>query len=807
MQAFQADGMIFGRRASRRWAGGLASLVFLGLAPALGQAPAAPVPAAAAENPAVPRSGPIAQAPVDFTADRVEYIQEGGVLSGTGHVEIRYGGHLLKCDSAQYSEATGEVIAQGNVQFTRANGATWTGQRLIYNVKTDEGDFGAFAMYSDPYRVHAGESKMISRDRIDLKNIMITTCEDGVRECYVRAAQGTLRDQRYVEMWNASVWLGPVPVLYFPYYRKDLKSAGRWDFIPGYRSNLGAYLLTSYNYPITDNHSLRGATVLHLYSERGAGLEQNFRWIQPTNHLWQGFANAVWINDTKLYKDDEEKLRREALLDDSNRYRVRFEHTQSVGDRGYFIGQGAVLSDPYFLEDFFREEYRAMPIPENRLAYTRRGDHYTASMLVNKRLNDFYANVDRLPELKLSIDPIEVGDTPLYYQGLNSASFLSRLEPEGSEREDYDAFRAHTEHTLSLPRRYFGFLSLIPSAGFQGTYYSKTLGPRQSVTNFVTVAPAPGSTNAVPEIREEITTVQEELGADLRRRYEFGLESSFKAYKVLEEGETLWGSGIRHVAEPFAIYTYAPEPNLTPDLLYQFDDLDRLDETHTLRLGMRNKLQTRVRRPVYFYRPQFGRGELADTTDTQRTTVVQERPVLEIEEVARPDRPLTVHDLLDIEVYTTYRIKKDDPTQNDFGPVVADLELRPSRWLKLDWDMAYDLDTSKLAYMNTQLGLLVGDGTSIVLEHLYRPDSRNLVTAELRLLPKARWSFGTYHRYSLEDSRMEEHNYFVQRRMKCVGWGIGLRHDPATDAGEDDDFTAWVQFWLLALPNMGIYNN
>lgn len=765
-----------------------------------------PVIEAPSEAPApVPQRLPTTGA-VDFTADVLEYVQDGKVLSGRGHAEIRYGGHLMTCDEAQYSQETGEIMAQGNVRFTRSNGATWTGQRLIYNVKTGEGDFGAFAMHSDPYHVYGEDSQMIGRDRIDMKNILMTTCEDGIRECYVRASRGTLREQRYLEMWNASVWLGSMPVLYFPYYRKDLKSAGRWDFVPGYRSALGAYLLTSYTYPIVP-HKFRGQSTVHLYSERGEGFEQSFRWIEPTNHTWQGFARGAYIRDPKLYRNPEEQARREATLDDSNRYRLRFEHTESLTSRDYFIGQGAYLSDPYFLEDYFREEYREMPIPENRLAYTHRGDHYSASILVNKRLNDFYPNIDRLPELRLAIDPVQIGDSPFYYQGNNSAGVFQHLEPDGSTRSDYDAMRADTSHTLSYPGKYLGFLSLIPKVGFEGTYYSKTLGPSQSVTNWVTVPPAAGSTNTVPEVKQEITTTTPEEGADFRQLYTLGLESSFKAYKVLDEGDTFWGRGMRHVFEPYSIYTYTPEPNLTRDQLYQFDEIDKLGEEHTLRLGMRNKLQTRVTRPVYFYRPNFARGEFEESASGGTVApVVQERPMLEVEEVESVPRRLMVQDLVDFDIYSTLRIKKQEG-EGDLGPIVTKLELRPSRWLKLDFDAAYDPDQSKISQMNTQLGLIAPDSSSFMLEHLYRPDSRNLLTTEFRLRPKARWSFGAYQRYDIDQSRIEEHSYFVQCRMKCVGWGVGVRDDPATKAGEADDLSFTFQFWLLALPTFGMTGN
>src|SRR6185369_13548453 len=41
----------------------------------------------------------------------------------------------------------------------------------------------------------------------------------------------------------------------------------------------------------------------------------------------------------------------------------------------------------------------------------------------------------------------------------------------------------------------------------------------------------------------------------------------------------------------YADYTLIPEPNLTPEDLYQFDSVDQLDERDDVRLGVRQKWQ------------------------------------------------------------------------------------------------------------------------------------------------------------------------------------------------------------------------
>ena len=47
------------------------------------------------------------------------------------------------------------------------------------------------------------------------------------------------------------------------------------------------------------------------------------------------------------------------------------------------------------------------------------------------------------------------------------------------------------------------------------------------------------------------------------------------------------------MAIPYINYTFIPEPTETPDHLYYFDEIDRIDENHFIRLGLINRLQTR----------------------------------------------------------------------------------------------------------------------------------------------------------------------------------------------------------------------
>jgi lipopolysaccharide assembly outer membrane protein LptD (OstA) len=696
---------------------------------------------------------------IDATADEMEY-EEGTLwMVGRGHVVIRRGGATLFADYVRYNSATDEASAKGNVVLRRADGAVWRGQELAYNFRSGIGTFGAFEFESGVFRVFGEDSELAGVNQIRLRRVTITTCEKDDIEWCVRAGSATVTDERYVVARNAVFYLGGVPTMYVPWYRKDLHGDGRLDFVPGYSSRLGPFLLTAYNYPVArlGEGRLKGVTHLNLYGERGFGLGQDFKW-RATNDAWRGESRAFYIDDNKPYRSDKEREEREQYLTDPQRYRLRLDHVQTFTDRDTLYGRASYLSDPWVLRDFYRAEYEESPQPENRVVLSHRGEHSEASLLVNKRLNDFYDNVDRMPEASFLVRPIRLGDSPVYLESRSAASQLAAVAAEGSGREDYEATRLHTEETLYVPHKYFGFLTLVPRGVYRGTYYSKTLEDESSVTNLVSVV----DTNTGETVTsEEVETLQPEAGSDFRNLYDLGLAASFKAFKVLHEGETAWGLGLRHVAEPHADYVYRPEPALRPDNLYTFDEIDTYDRLHQVTFGWRNEIQTRKHGGT------------------------------------------VVHSLVDVDVYTTYLIEPD-PGQDDFGPLVLDAELRPNDYFMMDVDARYDFYASTLQEFNTQAAIFGGNESRMAVEYRYRDQEQSLLTSELTLFPKAKWSVGAYARYEFEDSRLEEHSYFLRRRFDCVGLGAGFAHEPAYDEEDEDDYRFWVQLWLLALPGTAV---
>ena len=725
--------------------------------------PAAPAkaPAAAAAIPAVPRGGgaaALAQASadalgglLDVQADDLSYDAARRLVIAKGNVKVSRGTDSVAADYAEVDTAAETVVARGNLRI-EYQGNVWQGEKATYDFKTGQGDFGAFSAYAPPYHVAATGARRLSLNLMELEGVMLTTCEPDDPEYSIRASSATLEDNRYLRAKNVRFQLGPVPFFWVPYLGADVEELANFEFTPGASTDMGVFLLMAYNYPVNDVFASR--THFDVREKRGVAVGQDVLWQDPDGRDYAGMLRLYYANDQKPWRDEAQQLEREDLAD-ADRYWLHLDDVHNLTDRDYLISELNYVSDPWLLHDFFDDEYQRNVQPENRLTLSHRGDHYTAGVLMNMRLNDFYSNIDRLPEVFFDVNRQRIFETPFFYESENAFGYLGKVYPEGSDDERYNAFRFDTKHMVYWPTRNFGFLSLIPRAGYRGTYYSKT---RESafVTNVVVVTnelgQPVGTTNEVTELVADGPAVWRSLP-------EVGAETSLKAFGDLYEGPTgiEEDEDLRHVLEPYADYTLRFEPNVLPEELWQFDSVDELDERNDVRLGLRNYLQTRRRGGT--------------------------------------------HNLAYADVFSTLLLAPDTAAgEETFRTLGFKTELRPWSWLSWDFDGTYDAQTNALESFSTQVEIRQQDVFTLGLDYRYKLDARQAVAGDLVVFPEARWSARVYARMDIDESNLEEHSYYVIHRTRCLGIGLGVRIRPEQGSEGEDDYTIWFRIWPLAIP-------
>ena len=289
----------------------------------------------------------------------------------------------------------------------------------------------------------------------------------------------------------------------------------------------------------------------------------------------------------------------------SARYRVSVEDRTNFTSDIYGIVDITKLSDAFVMEDFYQSEFRINPVPDNVVAITKTDPIYTLTTIARFQANEFFQQTERLPEVVLDVVRTPIFGSPIFYQGETGIADLHRNFASGSGFDDYESWRVDTFHQFLYPNTYFGWLSIVPRAGFRATYYSETRDLGKTLFT-------PSSDPLIPDFIVPDNTPLHLDGDTTRTVFNAGVEASFKISRAWEEVQSsaLGLDGLRHVIQPFTNFSWVSDPGVNPAAILQFDrvepttklrpidfpeftTIDSIDHWTIWRLGVRNRLETR----------------------------------------------------------------------------------------------------------------------------------------------------------------------------------------------------------------------
>lgn len=515
---------------------------------------------------------------IEINADKFEMDQKSGWVTARGHVVGKAGENSFRADQVKIHRENGDVKASGNVEIKKGALGSWKGDYIEFNYKTGKGLTGMGQVDAGAFHIQSDEVTRREDGRFDAKGMAVTTCTNAPGKWHwcVRG-DGRFKDNDYVELFHAVPYLFGIPFAYLPWAYRDLDTHYGLRMMPGYTSRWGAYLKNAYVYNLyrtPGGYSFSGSTHADYRTRRGLGVGQNFDW--DWQQWGRGRFEAYYADDQNPRSSWKNHNWISDFVDD--RYRFRLFHKADLTPRDQFILRGTYLSDSEMRHDFFEHEDRGESIPMNFASYEHREHFGALGVNISGPLNDFYSGTSHLPEGWLTIvpQPLFLG---LNYEGELRAGYLERDYGYYKEADDpyryfpghyarYDTSRLETSHRLTYPLKMWDTISLVPRAGYRGTYYSD---------------------NAQ---YDDIYRQSADLGAELSLR-----------------GTSDWSSDWRHVFEPYLDYSFQPtDSNISRDSsVYLFDRFDRslgwfdqfgLDGTwlpydwHGVRPGVRNLLQT-----------------------------------------------------------------------------------------------------------------------------------------------------------------------------------------------------------------------
>jgi lipopolysaccharide assembly outer membrane protein LptD (OstA) len=579
---------------------------------------------------------------------------------------------------------------------------------------------------------------------------------------YVRSSHIKIVPGKYVEMWNAVLFMDGVPTFYFPYYRRNLgEHASNFNFLPGYRSSYGPFLLNTYTWYLND--AVDGKIHLDYRVKRGVGAGPDLNL-----HLGQ-WGEATF----KYYYLDDEGLNASTSTNNFQNLGAMPKNRQR-----FYLGYQATpftnlnvkalvnyQSDPLVLHDFFEGDYTANPQPYTFIEVNKYWNNWSLDVETTPRLNDFFDQVERLPDVKLTGFRQQIFNTPFYYESESSAGYYRQffaatnasLSAPTNCPPAYSAARADTFHQLLLPWTFFNWLNVTPHAGGRFTWYSEESGP--------------GGTN-------------DETG---RAVFNTGVETSFKVSQlwVGATNSLLNINGLRHIMEPSVDYVFVPRPTTPPSRLPQFDsaspsllllpiqfpdynNIDSIDSQNVIRFGLRNTLQTKRG------------GQLDQLLDWNLTLDWRLNP--------RYDQTCL-----------------DEPfsQQKTFSDLYSDLTFKPRSWIVLYSQLRYDINSDNLNLASHQLTLTPNERWSWGVGHWYLRNGfmgsgENLITSTIFFRLNDNWGLRTTDYFNAENGRLQQQLYTIYRDLRS--WTGALTFRVLDNGIGPMDFTVAFTFSLKASP-------
>ena len=674
----------------------------------------------------------------------VELSPDARTASARNGVVVRWMGSALSAQTVTLSQETGEALAEGDVlvEYVDASGdrIRWKGQKVRFDFQRKRVEAGNFRFGAGPLFLRGDQVSVTQGGTNQVVLGGEVTTDDVATPGYrIRAKTLSINSDKTISAEDALLYVGKVPVMYFPWYvRKADRHPNFLTFTPGYRSLYGPYVLNSYHWMARTN--LEAVVDLDLRERRGIGGGPRLNY--DLGDLGKGRAGFYFL------RDQAPELSAINGPIDPDRYRYDLRHSVT-NDSGFeFKGILRGQSDPMMLRDYFEQEFRTDPQPKTFVEFSRLDSNWSLDFLAHAQVNEFFRTVERLPDVRLRGLRQQIGVTPVYYESDSSLAYL-RFRDALAGGTNYAAFRGDTYHQLVAPHTFGGWLNVSPRLGARATYYGD------------------------PEGLNTINSDRDRWVANT------GVDVGFKASRVWPTYSSTWldMNGARHIAEPQFSYVFVPEPNRTPMELPQFDrelitpkllpihfpdytQIDSVDSQNTVRLGLRNKVQTK--------------------------------------------RDEQVANVLNWSLLTDWRIAQR-PDQTRFSDVYSEVDFTPRSWLTLTSETRFDTVTREFRESNHRATWSPTEWFDWSIGHRYLRDDwtlygagNNLIYSRFHAKLNENWAIRGVHQFEARDGTLEEQQYQIYRDLRS--WTVGLGFRLRDNRIGPQDFTVALTLSLKAFP-------
>ena len=355
----------------------------------------------------------------------------------------------LSGETEQTDDAPLEFYLEGNIEFRQGERVIYA-SAMYYDVRSNVGVvlnaelLTPLEDFDGRIRVAARELRQLSQDQFLATGARLTTSRLGEPTYWIESGnvfvqdrqlpvvdpltgqpvfdpvtgQAAVQHQRQLTGSSNFIYVGGVPVFYYPRFTTDLDEGSLYIRRVRVRNDnvFGTQILTDW-----DAYELLGLSKIEgtdwqvsgdYLSERGPAGGTTFEYERdqffsipgPT----KGFLDVWGLHDDGV--DDLGRDRRGLIPDKDFRGRVFWQHRQYLWNGWQFTGEVGLISDRNFLEQFFEQEWDTQKDQTTGLELKRIFENRALSITADVRVNDFFTQTNWLPR----VDHYWLGESLLF---------------------------------------------------------------------------------------------------------------------------------------------------------------------------------------------------------------------------------------------------------------------------------------------------------------------------------------------------------------------------------------------------------
>ena len=501
----------------------------------------------------------------------------------TGHPKLEWTTTLLLADEIRYNQKKNIAVARGHVSLTRgprrilADEMTYNPQDQTFTVKNVR--LGEYPLYITAAEASGSRNQLIATDAL------ISYSEPYALAPSLKAGKRTYVPDQNISADMARIGFGTTIPVSVPKFSQSLKEPllSYFDAYIGYRTSLGVHLGVGVQLPVLPGVKFGGD--IAYYTKRGLLMGPAGSYdTQIGGQAMSGSFKSGYIHD---FGNRLQDVLSDPILKDRGYF--EWSHHQEITPDLTVFGQLNYWKDSEIIRDFRPEEFFGVQTPDSFFEGVYRGKNYVVSLFTRIQPNTYLRVQERLPELRFDLLPTPVG-FGVYERFNASAAYLREDElfnlqgpivlhgDPATGRPGVTSKRLDVFYGLNRPISPREWLTLNPVLGGRLTHYADALAGKDAYTRV--------------------------LG-------EIGFDASLQMSGMFNYKNERWNiDGIRHLMTPRVSYRYIPSAEkgqpyipvidrtvfstyLQPLDLGDMRNVDELQRTNTLRLGLDNTFQTR----------------------------------------------------------------------------------------------------------------------------------------------------------------------------------------------------------------------